>query len=274
MRFSHPTLVSTLALLAVLAACGSDDDTASSVPTESPTTTPTGAADLPPGAEDLEGRWAHFDVVAYEDELMNTMIISTGFADLELRDGELWNTQRFCHADMGNDQGLDIGMSDAATAAIVPVDTPVEVSGEEGTLRVVRPATPTPIGIDLDDPANESLPTDRNDPRITDDDGDGKPGVTATIGSDGELYIARREIFAYDVTQVSPDRLEGFITDDSEQLVVGASHEIFDSPTEWRQHPDPALNPVIWVRVDDTWDCERLAAERDDLFPPNPPVDY
>jgi hypothetical protein len=37
---------------------------------------------------------------------------------------------------------------------------------------------------------------------------------------------------------------------------------------------DPALNPVIWVRVDDDWDCDRLAAERARLFPPNPVVDW
>jgi hypothetical protein len=27
-------------------------------------------------------------------------------------------------------------------------------------------------------------------------------------------------------------------------------------------------------RVDESWDCERLAAERDNLFPPTPDVDW
>jgi hypothetical protein len=272
-------LVAAVTLSLVIAACGSDDESSSA--DDAPTTTVASgqpSAELPPGAEELEGRWAHFDVVAYEDEVLNTMIISTGFSDLELRDGILWNTQRFCHADTANDQGIDVSFSDAATTAIVPVDTPVEVTLDDDKLRVVRPATPTAIGIELEDPANESLPTDPNDPRITDDDGDGKPGVTAKIdvaeGVQGELYLARREIFAYDVTQESPDRMVGFITDDSEQLVVGASDDIFDIQTGWVQHPDPERNPVIWQRVDDSWDCERLAAERDTLFPPNPPVDY
>ncbi len=274
----HPRAAGALAVAIALTvgatACSDDDSTAAE-----PTTTTTTPSDLPPGAEDLVGRWAHFDVVAYDDPVMKTLIISTGFANLELRDGELWNVQRFCHADTANSLGIEVIMPDAATQAIVPIDTPVEVTADDdGRLRVVRPETPTPIGIDLEDPATTPLPTDPADPRITDDDGDGKPGVSARLvlagGVEADLYIARREIFSYDVVQESPDRMEGTITDRSEQLIVGASDPLFDVQSAWVQHPDPERNPVIWVRVDDTWDCERLAAERDELFPPNPEVDW
>jgi hypothetical protein len=263
-----------VAAATVAAGCSSDDEAA-----DAETTTTTAASSLPAGAEDLAGRWAHFDAVAYEDETMKTLIISTGFADLEVRDGELWNQMEFCHADTANDLGSEVTFSDAATQAILPIATPVEVSGEPGELRVVRPATPTPIGIELEDPANESLPTDPNDPRIVDADGDGNPGVTANIKVSeelqGQLFLARREIFAYDVTQVSEDRLEGTIADDSEQLIIGASDPIFaSSGGQWTQVDDPERNPVIWVRVDDDWDCERLAEERDALFPPNPKADW
>ena len=260
------------ALLVTLTGCGSDDTTNG----EGAVSTTT--SDLPDGAEELVGRYAHYDEVAYEDDIMRTVIVSTGFSDIELRDGELWNVQRFCHADTVADQGLDVSISDEATSAIVPEDVRVEVTEEDGSLRVVRPATPTGIGIDLEDPANDVLPTDPDDPRITDDDGDGNPGVTATVAlggdSSGEIYLARREIFAYDVTQESPDRLAGTITDSSEQLIVGASDDIFLSSAQWEQIDDPARNPVIWERVDDDWDCERLAAERDDLFPPLPATDW
>jgi hypothetical protein len=266
-------VIATLALATVTAGCSSDDDAGDT------TTTTEAASSLPEGAEDLAGRWAHFDAVAYEDETMKTLIISTGFADLEVRDGELWNQMVFCHADTANDLGSEVTFSDAATQAILPIATPVEVSGEPGELRVIRPATPTPIGIDLEDPANESLPTDPDDPRIVDADGDGKPGVTASIkvseDLQGEIYLARREIFAYDVTQVSDDRLEGVIEDDSEQLIIGASDPVFQSSSgQWTQIDDPERNPVIWVRVDESWDCDRLAAERDELFPPNPEADW
>lgn len=294
-------LISVMALAA--AGCGSDSDaspsaspttdavttadqttTSSTSPPETsaaesaPETTPEDISTLPEGAEDLVGRFAHFDVVAYEDDVMQTLIISTGFADLEMRDGVLWNSQEFCHADMGSNQDIETTMSDAATTAIIPVDTPVEVTLEDGRLRVVRPPTPTGIGIDFADPANDVLPTDPNDPRITDADGDGNPGVTAHIrlndAIEGDLYLARREIFSYDVTQESPDRLVGTITDESEQLILGASNDIFLTPAQWEQVPDPARNPVIWQRVEADWDCARLAAERDEIFPPNPLADW
>ena len=268
-------VIAATVLPALLAGCGADDDDGLAEPAAADTAP---ASDLPAGAEALVGRYAHYDVVAYEDDAMRTLIISTGFADLELRDGELWNTMRFCHADAVSDQDIEVSIADAATQAIVPVDTPVEVIGEDSDLRVVRPATPTGIGIELEDPANDVLPTDPDDPRIVDADGDGNPGITSTVriteDLQGEIYLARREIFAYDVSLVRPDRLEGTITDSSEQLVLGASDDIFLTPAQWVQIDDPARNPVIWQRVDDDWDCDRLAAERDDLFPPNPDTDW
>lgn len=279
-RSARRGVLAALSVAATLAACSSDGSDASSPaadePSERSTTTIDGG--LPAGAEDLVGRWAHFDAVSYEDETMRTVIISTGFADLELRDGELWNQMTFCHADTVMDQDIEVSISDAATSAIKPIATPVEVTEVDGALQLARPATPTPIGIKLDDPANEKLPTDPNDPRIFDADGDGNPGVTSTIkvtdDFGGDVYLARREIFVYDLVQQTPDRLEGSITDSSEQLIIGASDPAFLASAQWVQVDDPARNPVIWQRVDDDWDCARLASERADLFPPNPETDW
>lgn len=260
-----------VAILLVLAAgCSGADDASDS-----------GASNLtalPAGAESLAGRYAHFDAVAYQDDAMKTLIISTGFSDLELRDGQMWNQMTFCHADTVTDQDIEVSISDAATAAIIPVATPVEVTEVDGVLRVARPATPTAIGIALEDPANEPLPSDPNDPRIVDADGDGNPGVTSSVkvseDLQGDIYLARREIFAYILTQQSPDRLVGSITDRSEQLIIGASNPLFLASAQWEQIDDTSRNPVIWQRVDDDWDCARLAAERTGLFPPNPVIDW
>ncbi len=233
---------------------------------------------LPAGTEALVGRYAHFDVVAYQDPTMKTLIISTGFSDLSIRDGQLWNQMTFCHADTPTDQPLEVSISDTATRAITPIATPVEVTKVDGKFRIHRPATPTAIGIRLADPANESLPTDPNDPRIFDADGDGHPGVTSKVrisdALQGEVYIARREIFAYTLTQQSEDRFVGFVTDGSEQLVVGASDPIFMAAGQWKQIDDTSRNPAIWQRVDPSMDCESLAQQRAALFPPNPKPDW
>jgi hypothetical protein len=236
------------------------------------------AADAVAG-EELAGRWAHYDVVAYEDELFGTLIVSYGFNDLSIEDGQLIDRASFCWSEQVSDQPFESALSEAATQAIKPPPTPLVVDDLGGTLRITRPASPTPIGIRLDDPASESLPDDPDDPRIVDDDGDGQPGVTVSIdigsGITGEIYIARREIFEYTATQTEPDRLEGTVVDTSEQLVVGASNPLFlAAGGAWVQHPDPDKSFILLQRVDDDWDCDRLRAERDELFPPNPEVDW
>lgn len=252
------------------------DTAAPAAPTTVAATEPTEPA-VVPGAE-LVGRWAHYDVVAYEDDTLKTLIVSYGFNDFTVADDQLIDQGTFCFSEQRTDQPIETSLSDAATQAIRPPPTPVEVDATGDALTIVRPATPTPVGIRLDDPANEPLPTDPDDPRIVDDDGDGNPGITVSIqvgeGLTGELYIARREIFAYEASLVTPDRLEGTVTDDSEQLIIGASDPIFLTESDWRQHPDPVKSPIILLRVDDTWDCERLAAEREAIFPPTPEVDW
>ena len=273
---------SALLAASMLLVVGCSDDGSSdgaAAPASSTTSTPsTTAATEVPGTE-LVGRWAHYDIVAYEDELMKTMIVSYGFTDFTVEDGQLIESEEFCHADQISDQPIKTSISDAATQAIKPVSTPVEVSGEPGAWRVVRPGTPTPVGIRLEDPANDPLPSDPNDPRIVDDDGDGNPGITVEIhigeGPPAELYLARREIFAYDLVQTGPDSLSGTVTDSSEQLVIGASLALLETTdAQWEQVPDLSLSPILLERVDEDWDCDRLMAERDDLFPPDPPIGW
>ncbi len=258
------------------AATTADPDPPTPAATEPATTEP--AAEPVLGAE-LVGRWAHYDVVAYEDGTLKTLVISYGFNDFAEVDGQISDSTEFCFSEQRTDQPIETSLSDAATQAIKPPSTPLEVDTVDGVLRIRRAATPTPVGIRLDDPANESLPTDPNDPRIVDDDGDGQPGITVSIKvSDdlsGELYIARREIFAYEARLLEPDLLQGQVTDDSEQLVIGASDPIFaTSDANWGQLPDLDKSPIILQRVDADWDCARLAAERDALFPPTPVVDW
>ena len=225
----------------------------------------------------MAGHYAHYDIVAYEGETPNgplsTFIISYGFTDLVIEDGELVAYDQFCHAEYIANQPFDTIFSDAATQAIQPVGAIVDVYQEDGAWKLYRPATPTLNGIDGD--PNEPLSTDRNDPLISDDDNDGKPGVTVVVRLfgfiEGEIYIARREIFKNDLTLYSDGSLWGNVIDDSEQLVIGASLAILDTPNNPPQRRDPGLNPIILIPVPDDIDtCEELMAMRDALFPAEP----
>jgi len=226
---------------------------------------------------DLEGHYAHYSIVAYIAQVptgpMRTFIISYGFTDFTIEADELVEIDRFCHAEHIANQPFVSTFDDAATQAIVPRTAVVDVFEEDGNWNIWRPATPTLIGIDGD--PDLPLSMDPNDPLINDDDGDGKPGVTVGLtlynSLEAELYIARREIFQNDLTLYSDGSLHGHVEDESEQLVIGATHEFLNKPNNPPQWDDLGLSPMMFIPVPEDLDtCEELMANRDDLFPPEP----
>lgn len=246
---------------------------------ETPANDPTwiGPATREEAVAAMAGHYAHYDIVAYEGQTANgplsTFIVTYGFTDLVIENGELVAYDRFCRSEYIANQPFETIFSDAATQAIQPPGAVVDVYQENGAWKLSRPATPTLIGIGGD--PNVPLSTDRNDPLISDDDNDGKPGVTVVVRLfgliEGEIYIARREVFATDMTLYSDGSLRGNVIDDSEQLVLGASLPFLDTPSNPLQRRDPGLNPIILIRVADELDtCDELLANRAALFPPTP----
>lgn len=226
----------------------------------------------------IEGRYARYDVVAYEDVTtrrpMRTFIVSYGFTEFRIEDGRLVQTDSFCSAEqILNQAGSEAEFSDAATRAIQPREQEVELSWADGRWRVFRPATPTLLGI-AGDPGTP-LSADPDDPNLLDPDGDGNPGVTVTIrvGNylEGEIYITRREIYSNFLELNSDGNLYGYVVDESEQFVIGASRRIFRQESNMEQIADPGMSPIMLVRVGDVVrTCEQLMARRDELFPSTP----
>jgi hypothetical protein len=276
-RISVLTVVATGTL--ILAGCSNPMPWPDSPLYEAPSNDPNWEA--PANKEDamaaMAGHYAHYDVVAYDGETPNgplsTFVISYGFTDLIIERGELVEYDRFCHAEHKANQNLVTTFPDEATRAILPRSVIVDVYEKDGAWKIWRPATPTLIGIDGD--PDVPLSTDPNDPLINDDDSDGKPGVTVFVELfgliDGEIYLARREIFQNDLTLYSDGSLRGTVVDDSEQFIVGASLAILNAPNDPDQWDDPGLNPIILIPVPDDLDsCEALMRNRDSLFPPEP----
>jgi hypothetical protein len=234
--------------------------------------------DLESAREALAGHYAHYDVVAYEDTTtrttMRTFIISYGFTDFYLEDGKLMQSDRFVHAEQKlSRKNAKSVFSEKAVQAIKPRVQEVELSRENGTWHIYRPATPTLLGIEGD--PLQPLSTDPNDPGLTDPDQDGHPGVTVQISVGrffkGEIYITRREIFSNYLTLNSNGTLSGYVVDQSEQFVVDASKKILRQESNSVQHPDRGLSPVLLVPVDPAIDTyEELMEIRDEIFPPEP----
>ena len=234
--------------------------------------------DIEAAMQALVGHYAHYDVVAYEDVTtqvpMLTFIISYGFTDLYLENGELYQLDTFVHAEQKiNQTNIESRFRSEAAQAIKPQPQKVEVFYKDGQWHIYRPPNPTLLGI-TGDPLLP-LSRDPNDPNLTDPDGDGNPGVTVdiTIGKiiKGEIYLTRREIYSYYLTLHSNGNLYGHVVDSSEQFVVGASRRILAQESNPYQIPDVGMSPIMLIRISDDIDTpEELMAMRDRLFPAEP----
>ncbi len=228
--------------------------------------------------QQIVGHYAHYDIVSYEDMTtsspMRTFIISYGFTDFFIREGKLFQSDRFVHAEQKlNQKNTTSRLSDKAVQAIDARITEVSLSYTNGTWYLFRPPSPVLLGINGD--PGLPLSQDPADPQLTDPDEDGFPGVTVSLDIGGvlkgDIYITRKEVYQNHLKIISPDLMQGYVVDSSEQFVAGATLSFLNRPSHNKQHPDPGMNPIILRRVDpsvDTW--EELQTIRDDLFPAEP----
>jgi len=228
--------------------------------------------------EKIPGHYAHYDVVAYEDTTtrttMRTFKISYGFTDFYLEEGRLMQSDRFVHAEQKlSRKNAKSAFSNEAVQAIKPRVQEIELFKKDGAWHIYRPESPSLLGIEGD--PMKPLSKDPNDPNITDPDMDGHPGFTVRISVGkffkGEIYLIRREIYSDYLTLNTNGTLSGYVTDHSEQFVVGTSKKILNQESHNYQLPDKGLSPVLLVKVDPDIDTpEELMRIRDDIFPKEP----
>jgi hypothetical protein len=225
--------------------------------------------------ESLVGNYAHYDVVSYVGDLfgpvkLKSRIISFGITSYFMQDGKLMSKDRFCFSDYKANFPFKSKTSDEFTRAIIPKVIEMEILETNGELLIHRPETPTLLGVDLPS-YKDNFPSDPKDPRFVDSDGDGKPGVTVnlTMGRflDEELYIARKEIFSYDLKRMKNGILAGVVRDRSQQYIIGASQEGLVSENNPIQNMDLAKSPIYLIPLKDDLDCDQLKAQRNKYFP-------
>lgn len=111
---------------------------------------------------------------------------------------------------------VEQGFIDAMNAH-APTPQPFPVGADGSFAPDLAGAPAIVIGAELADP-NDPLPTEGDDPRVRDDDGDGNPGVTIHNSAQGEQYSASRTRVTSLVGQVvDSDAIDG------EQSAVGES---------------------------------------------------
>ncbi len=212
---------------------------------------------------DLSGTWkvdylttAQTKIPVVGDFHTTTRVVLA--AEIEQEGTDLTILTRVCSLELSSDMPLAQPVAPPAFAESLPE---VERRGElierddHWELRIY-PTWET-VGVRLDDPAQDELPDDGDDPRVFDQDGDGNPGATILVEGiiDAEIYILQKSWDSWRGRVRNENTIEGGLRWHTEQSVVGASHRILRRQPRATPHPDQAKNLFRMTRVRNSPPC-------------------
>ncbi len=127
----------------------------------------------------------------------------------------------------------------------------------------------------MDDPVNDPLPTEPDDPLLVDFENDGHPALTGRLNGfvQGEVYVVLRMLRSLDGELVTEDFIEGEIDSTVEMVTIGASSPLLKIQLDLRRVYDPDLNHFQAVRIPADMSCEELYAREAEFFSYDP-MDY
>lgn len=123
-------------------------------------------------------------------------------------------------------------------------------------------------GMRPDVDVGEPLPNDAKDPRISDLDRDGAPGLTVNVDGliDGKVFLVQRSWSELDGVVRSRNRIEGQVVWGSEETILGATKSLLRSPPDKRPDPARSRNFFRMRRVPSTATCDEVLARRRQLL--------
>jgi hypothetical protein len=116
------------------------------------------------------------------------------------------------------------------------------------------------VGASINDVVGDSLPNRASDPRVIDQDKDGKPGVTIQISgiATGDIYVTQRNWTELSGFLKAPGRIEGRALFGSEQHILGAtSWYLTRSP---HSQPEPRDSSFYLIRLGKKASCRDAMA--------------
>lgn len=217
---------------------------------------------------DLSGTWAVIQVfrgvavLPLAGEVPRTSVVAQ-FVSIEQDGANLTLLGRYCFTDVDDGTPLvETVIPEVFTASLAPTPRAAVLRETDDGVVFDQPAYVEVRGAVLEDPANDPLPDDPLDPRIVDQDGDGRPGMTVRITVlgivEGETYVVQRVTDRMIGPVIDADRIEGRIEWTDEQSVLAATNPLLEIDTAGGPDSDPAASRFVMVRVDPSWTCETL----------------
>lgn len=158
----------------------------------------------------------------------------------------------------------------AFMASLIPTVRTASLSEQEGKTRFIQDPYLEVRGALLENPGTDELPTDPDDPRVFDQDGDGNPGMTVSVKIlgilEGWTYIVQRVQYVLSGIVVAPDRIEGTIDWSDEQSVLEATNPLLKADTIGYPDLDPTKHIFVIIRMQESQTCEWLGEHWWELF--------
>ncbi|MFU8802556.1 MAG: hypothetical protein ACNA8W_01990 [Bradymonadaceae bacterium] len=178
-----------------------------------------------PGAGTMAGTWLHIHEAS--TCVLGQEQVATAYylVDFEQDGATLRERRRLCEIDLSP----VLGMKPIVPREVLESIDFVEV--DRGLISTLRPggaySSATEVGlwgVRLDEPLTDALPTEPDDPKVVDADGDGDPGVTLLMeGTDCRRYVVQRQIVRYTGRVTTPNQLDGQSVTATDTAVLGAT---------------------------------------------------
>jgi|GEM_PF-2280865 len=229
----------------------------------------------------FDGAWAMRFAISYTTVLpileCKVQMLLSGVAKLQAtQDGtSLKFTEEIC--DMSMDLVEDIYFFVIFTDDVIAATGTPQRSSEFSALETGADWLTSPAwdlyGVDgsqMDDPNNDPLPENADDPLVIDFDNDGKPGLTTPIrgfvGDNSEVYVVMRMMRNMIGTVINENLITGKIESSVEMITLGADPEMFAFDMDLKKHDDPNVNYFEMVKLDNDLSCSDIFSKKDELF--------
>ncbi len=191
----------------------------------------------------------------------STTVIS--MHDLTSAEGRLKGSGTLCHISIDSGTDLVSTILPAAFRRVMPApEIDAQISVDDGVLRMTQARRTVVVGAQLTTPASEDLPTKAKDPRVCDQDGDDKPGVTVRVEGivSGSIYVVQRSWTRLDGAFLTDGSFGGKLFFGNEQVVLGSTSPFLGSPPKAKSVPEKSWYRVARLEKDATCkDAERVA---------------
>lgn len=138
-----------------------------------------------------------------------------------------------CGVGSATSSGTELSFPAAFAQNIVPTAFVYRIASNGDKISLTSDQQIEVLGVNLKDPEKEALPTAATDARVTDQDQDGKPGMSVNLKvkvgpftAGGKVYIVQRAKWSEAATRVSPNAIDGTINASLEQETIGSDSQL------------------------------------------------